>query len=134
VSTLHPLTRRRFLLLGAVTGAGLGLLRLPFRPDLTEPAEQRLARLFAHLDSAQTVGQEYLSAVPAEAGARTLVELVTRGMPNRSGMLRAATEDELRAFFALRVSEDFARQRTVDLSGWILSLTEARLCALAALG
>jgi len=35
---------------------------------------------------------------------------------------------------AQRVRDDFAARNTVMIDGWLVSLTETRLCALAALG
>jgi hypothetical protein len=40
---------------------------------------------------------------------------------------------DLLAFFRERFAEDFGRGNTVMIGGWVLSRTEARLCALAVL-
>jgi hypothetical protein len=41
--------------------------------------------------------------------------------------------DEIRRKLAQQIQADFATARTVRLDGWLIALTEARLCALAAL-
>ena len=135
MSENHSVTRRRFLLLGAGLGAGFALQRLPLRRGSSGFAEQRLAGLFAHIESAQAVGREYLDSVAGEADAANgLAELVVRGLPGRYHTLQAASDHELRELLALRISEDFKERRTVEVSGWVLARTEARLCALSALG
>jgi hypothetical protein len=97
--------------------------------------EQRLADLFAHVESAQAVGREYLESVAGEADAAFgLVELVVRTLPGRYRTVREASDHELRGLLALRISKDFKEHRMVEVSGWVLARTEARLCALSALG
>ncbi len=116
-------------------GVGFALHRLPLRPGSTAFVEQRLAGLFADIESAQAVGREYLDSVAGEAdAAKGLAELVVRGLPGRYHTLREASDHELRGLLAQRISEDFKEHRTVGVSGWVLARTEARLCALSALG
>jgi hypothetical protein len=135
VSANHSFTRRRFLLLGAGVGAGLVLHRLPLRSGSTAFVEQRLGGLFAHIESAQAVGREYLDSVAGEADAADgLIELVVRALPGRYHTLREVSDHELRGLLAQRISEDFKEHQTVEVSGWVLARTEARLCALSALG
>ena len=135
MSANHQLTRRHFLLLGAGVGAGFALHRLPLRPGSAGFVEQRLAGLFAHVESAQAVGRAYLDSVAGEADAANgLVELVVRSLPGRYHTLREASDDELRGLLALRISRDFKELRMVEVSGWVLARTEARLCALSVLG
>ena len=68
-------------------------------------------------------------------------------MPERPGLLAQILDDlqldfkaairkganELGRIVSQRIQMDFSLGRTVKLDGWLLSLTEVRLCALAAL-
>ncbi|MGH8887216.1 MAG: hypothetical protein ACRDYX_18995 [Egibacteraceae bacterium] len=78
------------------------------------------------------VGQEYLRAAPAEAEGDALAGLVVGQLPAQHRALSAVTDRQLRDLLLLAVRQDFQEGRTVDLHGWLVSLTEARLCALAA--
>jgi hypothetical protein len=93
-----------------------------------EPAAERLAALLRHRDSAKRVGREYLKARPQEACAANLLAQLTRDLK-----LQALSEGDLRAHFNKRSKADFCARRVVKLDGWILSETEARLCALTSL-
>ena len=95
------------------------------------PLASRLGGLFEHPDSARVLGRAYLRAFPAEATVAKLERALAAGV---DGRLSAASDDELRALFALRARLDFAQEDTVVLDGWIVARTEGRLAALAALG
>jgi hypothetical protein len=126
---------RRTFLLGAA-GAGVSLVwgsaRLwPF-PRTPLSAGERLAGLLGH-ESARAIGREYLRLVPAEASAAALAARVVERLPGGSRTVDAASDDRLRELLLGATLEDFEALRTVELHGWLLARTEARLCALAAL-
>ena len=130
-------TRRQFLALGA--GAGVAALAVAFRPwnalvaSASPPSTaQRLAGLFADPRSARLIGREYLRGAPGEASAGRLVELIAGDVPGGQSALAAAPDPGLHAFLGARIVDDFARGETAELQGWVLSVTEARLCALTA--
>lgn len=91
-----------------------------------------LSQLFVHPESAQALGREYLAVYPAEGNAGILTDLLVREHPNESC---TPFPTEIRTTHQLRqqVREDFDRGRLVTIRGWLLSYTEARLSALAAL-
>ena len=127
--------RRRTFLLGA---AGLGASVAwfgpsPFRGASLSPSE-RLASLLQHVEGALGVGQEYLRQVPAEASPWVLTARVAEQLPGGLGTIDAVSDDRLRALLLSAAAEDFRDLRTMELHGWVLARTEARLCALAALG
>lgn len=132
-------TRREFLALSA--GAGMTALLVAFRPwrALVEmPASQslpeaRLAGLFRDPDSARRVGREYLRNAPDEASTARLVSAIAVGLPGGVAGLRDISDADLRELLSKRMVEDFDLGRTAELQGWVLSLTEARLCALTTL-
>lgn len=93
------------------------------RPDATALG---LAGFPRHEESACVIGREYLRNVREEADRDILLNLL--GHP-------AVWVDEggLRSHLRSQIRRDFAEERVVRLHGWILSVTESRLCALTAL-
>jgi hypothetical protein len=75
--------------------------------------------------SAARIGEAYLEDHPEEAQPALLARLL------REAGLEEAPGPTSRA--RARIREDFERGRTVQVDGWVLSRTEARLCALTAL-
>ncbi|MGH3452501.1 MAG: hypothetical protein ACRDQW_17730, partial [Haloechinothrix sp.] len=84
-------------------------------------------------ESARLVGREYLRVVPAEASTRVLAARVAERLPGGFRALDTAKDDRLHELVLRATLEDFRGLRTVELHGWVLARTEARLCALAAL-
>ncbi len=74
------------------------------------------------LEHMRTIGRAYLAEHPVE-GRALLSELRDSGV---------SPEDPTTAEALIR--EDFRRGRTVAVKGWVLSSTEAKLCALIAQG
>jgi hypothetical protein len=134
--TMSPRMGRRTFLLAAI-GSGLSLVwrSVGFWPFLrTSPSgSERLAGFLAHEESARVVGREYLRVIPAEASRSLLTARVVQRLPG--GFRTVETADDSRLYGLLRraVGEDFRDLRTIELHGWVLARTEARLCALAAL-
>jgi hypothetical protein len=93
----------------------------------------RFGRLLRQRDSARAIGAAYLRSLPHPITADVLGDAIARGLPGGPALLATARDPELRALLAERSSVDFGEGRTVWLHGWLLSETEARLCALAAL-
>ena len=131
--TDRPITRKR--LLAAAGGLALPLALAPLRPwsALVEVAPagraERLAGLLADRDSAAAVGRAYLDLVPGEADSRVLVRRLSASL----GQGRTLGDDELRRLLAQQIDRDFADERVATVQGWVLSVTELRLCALCAL-
>lgn len=113
-------TRRTMMrgLLGVVAGAMAALLPSALRAA-ADPPNAAVARLLPHRASARTIGRAYLAVAPDEASIA--------GLRDRLGSLVTAER------LAEQVRTDFATGRVVEISGWTLSLTEARACALVAL-
>ena len=126
--------RRTFLLGAAASGLSLAWRSLgswPFSPTQLSGSE----RLGALLDGegARAVGREYLRAFPAEASRGVLAAHVVERLPGGSRTLVTASDGRLRELLLGAAAADFGDLRTVELQGWVLARTEARLCALAAL-
>jgi len=93
----------------------------------------RLAALLAHPESAKVIGGEYLLKYPQEADLDTLLDQIASRIVASDVGLFTTTNQQLREQLAGMVRADFAVDRIVKLRGWVLSMTEARLCALATL-
>ena len=89
---------------------------------LARPRRTGLLGLFADVPRAQRLGQAYTEGM-AQAPA-ALTGSVLQGLSG-AGPLRAQVAELVR--------QDFAAGRMACVDGWMLSETEARLCALAAL-
>ena len=74
-----------------------------------------LGSLFTRPDAARAIGAAYLRAYPQEARVVRSLRIAANG----------------REDVATRVRADFAGGDVVMVEGWMLSRTEARLCALA---
>jgi hypothetical protein len=128
--------RRRFLRLGAASGLWIGWPAraqgwfAPARPP--QPAD-RLTAVFRQRTSAAAVGRAYLAGHPGEAGIDHLVIELGNALRRWDCEPDRADRITLRAAMSRLFKEDFARNRVVKVDGWVLSLSEARLCALAAL-
>ena len=100
-------------------------------PERSSAAAERLRALLRNRRSARVIGAAYLETLPFRIEARGLAESIVSSLDGGARALRA-NEDELRGLIARRVQQDFAEDATVCLRGWILSRTEARMCALVA--
>jgi hypothetical protein len=90
-----------------------------------------LAKLLRHEESACVIGREYLRNAPQEKDREILFNLISSGLGQES--VSMSDDEALRKRLRLQIRRDFAAERVVRVHGWILSITEARLCALAAL-
>ena len=137
MSSAGPITRRRFL--ATVAGIGGAALAIKARPWTAlvafapVSAGERLAGLLAHRDSARVVGKAYLDHVPGESSVSRLVERISADLPEGRRTVLDASDDELRTLLAASIRSDFEDDRIVEVDGWVLSPTEARLYALTTL-
>jgi hypothetical protein len=100
-------------------------------PDLFGPLATRLVNVLSSTHSAEVIGQRYLALATEPANVSVLAARVAG---DTAGYLRlcSAGSQQLRALLAQQQRSDFAEGRTVNVDGWILSVTEARVCAIAA--
>ncbi len=91
----------------------------------------RLALFFADRKAASAVGEEILKRRDEPPGAAELVELLAGDQSTQWN--EWATSDPARLAAALREQHrlDFDKERFEVVNGWVLSRTEALLCALA---
>jgi hypothetical protein len=132
------LTRREFLKLSLAATVTVciqsqlpGLQALQHAQQGQLPA--RLAAILTHRESANVIGVAYAQQYPQEANARVLLDRIVSS-PAAGDLLQFdGTDQSLRQLLDSMIREDFREDRIVKLQGWVLAITEARLCALAAL-
>ena len=115
------LDRRRFLALGAIVAAGLatacdgGDSRAFGQPELL---------ISLGPDAVRQLGKRYRESVPRESDVPRLEAVIRGSRPwtARIGVTHPPIADQVR--------DDFDAGRTVVVDGWLLSVTEARQCAL----
>lgn len=96
----------------------------PFRP---------LIAALRRRESAAVIGTTFLRQHPAEADPGHLSATITADLRARGCDPPRAGQSRVRRAIAEQMRADFARGRVIDVDGWVLSATEARLCGLAAL-
>jgi hypothetical protein len=131
-------TRRSFLRMLFFLGATVFLRRADaFGTTATSHAEDwlssKLANFFHNKESARAIGLAYLRTVPEEANAQQLTQLICSSWEQRYDELVHANAAKIKTILLRQQRQDFEKGRIIELEGWILSETEARLCALAAL-
>jgi hypothetical protein len=130
--------RRQFLWLSlGIGGLLLATPRVGWPASLSDVQQHmelaRFARLLKNQDSAKAIGAAYLQAHPKEAAANLLLNHLVTSLTKPGEAWSGAGEQDLKKLFQQRIQEDFADEKVVKLQGWILSTTEARLCALTTL-
>ena len=131
------MTRRRFIIFSLGYVAGFALLRkvesppgsLHARRSDSNDLDVDLSRLFSDPRNAKVIGNRYLSQYP-EKRDRELI-IADLGLP--SHQLEIFSENSLKRWFRESQQRDFTVGKTVIVENWILSHTEATLCALIAL-
>ncbi len=71
-------------------------------------------------------GQAYIKKFPVEDNEKKLTDLLVEN----SAIVQSSDTKAIHLFFDKKIHDDFESGNTVIVNGWILSLTEARQCAL----
>jgi hypothetical protein len=123
---------RQFTCGGLLVSLPASVLVQPAENLTAAPLVSRLSRFYSNRESAQVIGRRYLDLAPSEADLERLMALICHSDENSARFAHANTE-QLREILLDQQRTDFARGRTVMIDGWVLSETEVRLCALAAI-
>lgn len=126
---------RRILLKRIVLAAAIGVLPASLRRTPRAQTHVLAPRLLACLSrrtSARLLGERYLLEAPQETDAALIATRIA-GSARRARALATMDTSSLRRLLAEQQRRDFAAGRTVNVNGWVLSRTEAQLCALAAI-
>lgn len=131
-TVLNP-GRRRILGYSLLGFAGLGAL--VFNRVLADEAPNEigawLTRLVHDSSAAAKLGSNYLTQFPEEAKAKTLSQLIELSLDNNNASPKSFTR--FKSAIASVIREEYRTDSTVQVDGWLLSRTEARLYALGAL-
>jgi hypothetical protein len=128
---------RRSLIAAAMAGAAAWLgghvpLLVASRDRASLACDPEFLAWCSRLSHPQTLGKACLEALPAiEASVASLARLILDGMSAPGGDRWSATA--LAQTLRERSRTDFHEGRIVNVDGWMLSLTETRVYALAAL-
>ena len=137
-----PMTKSisRRKILATVASTVLSLTFLPFRSARGSnafPSTRMLARALSGVlrnrRSARVVGQAYLRSLPGSVDVEFLLDSMWRHEPGPHRSFHRLPTAEVRIILQNKIRNDFAAGRTVVVRGWLLSQTEARLYAIAAL-
>jgi hypothetical protein len=118
--------RRTFIHLSAYTAIAL---TLPFADGCTLASTDKVIAqplFFSHLVDVKTInetGHAYRKQFPDEDSKTTLTQLLL-------GNNISADKKSIRTLLESHVEQDFKTSKTVTVGGWVLSVTEARQCAL----
>jgi hypothetical protein len=121
--------RRNFIV---IASAGVAALAIPtvlysLREDPVDSSmfqPRSLANIW-DTDTLNTIGLNYMLKVPKEGRERILIKRLAGKSADMAGNQAARLEQQ--------VISDFTSGNTVMIDGWILSVTEARQCALFSL-
>jgi hypothetical protein len=118
--------RRTFIHLSACTAMALTLPMI--NGCGLNPADKILSQplFFSHMVDTQTInetGLAYLKLFPAENSQSVLNKLLLGSNASKDKTMIQKQLDE-------RVEQDFKAGKTITAKGWVLSVTEARQCAL----
>ena len=130
--------RRRDIFLSVaamVTGMVLPSLGLTAGQMSGSQVDGVLNILVPDMAAAGRLGRSYLAAHPAEVDFQRLADGVVGPLllPTAAYAVNSTPESELIASARRLVVDDYVAGRIVDIDGWVVSITEARLYALAAL-
>ncbi len=102
------------------------------QPDQAKPMPHVLCRLFENPRSAYAIGTACLKLFPLHARSpQLLADAIFATAECDTEAMK--TKEAIRHRIANRVHRDFAEGAVVNVEGWLLSQTEARLYALVAL-
>lgn len=123
------MNRRNFVLMGA---CGFAAISIPtscsyfgdveYDPLLAHP--QALSLIWEN-ESIKAIGNKYRTQVPEEKNVRSLVNLLMEDISGNKPLLTESLEQKIKT--------DFKTKKTVMVNGWVLSVSEARQCALYSL-
>ncbi len=136
------LSRRRFLqgaalatVASAVGLSGLAAARV-VGSGAPASAADRLRALVGSSPGTARIGRAAMQGRDVESDATGLLDGLRNAIPALGGLLLNGTDDQLCAALDAARRADFRPDGidTIRVDGWVVSRTEARLCALAALG
>jgi hypothetical protein len=129
------MNRRTFLYGSIVAGTGLGITGIYlWNKDLKWKSHPfyypYILSSICDDDTLRKIGSAYRRMVPVEDSKEKLLNLVNGKLNLKDG---SKDNSVLIKELELNVEQDFKEEKIVKITGWILSITEARQCALLSL-
>jgi hypothetical protein len=125
---------RRFVLVSMACASGVpGMLAAGYgfcTDSLVDEMAARLRALVVDARRARALGRSYRAQFPKEARPAVLTGLLCSSLGLGAQGIAAPDSDALLSRLDARVREEFGRGDTVQVNGWVLARTEARLCGL----
>ncbi|MFB9841600.1 hypothetical protein [Mucilaginibacter ginsenosidivorans] len=117
--------RRAFVRLSAYTALVLAIpLADGCKTNPNDPLSQPfLFSRIADIKTLREAGMAYRKLAPHENDPTSLRQLLSEGKPTTDAKL-------LTTLLNRQVKQDFASAKVITVAGWVLSVTEARQCAL----
>ena len=123
--------RRTFIKLSSFTASAIYITQF----ESCKPGAQTITlsqpQFFSHFvneDVIKQAGANYLKLVPAESNKEKLISVLMENVSAASSDIVA-----LESAMDKKIQNDFDNRNTIIVNGWILSVTEARQCALFSL-
>lgn len=128
--------KRRTFILGTVAAGAV--VAVPFLYNKYEAAKWdkpliRPVSLSHFCDEAaiRQIGTTYRSKFPAENTEKQLIDLI---LPGNAGKVVSASDDSVDGGHLLeQIQQEFKSNQIFTINGWVISVTEARQCALLSL-
>jgi hypothetical protein len=126
--------RRKFVLL-TITGAAAMVVPFAACHRYSDSQVKTLGQpdLLGHMLDDKTlraIGAAYCARTPDEAKPDKLIPILLASSGAKDKSTTTADDSRLLQQLGKAVQDDFAAGRIIILKGWVLSLTEARQCAL----
>ncbi len=123
--------RRNFIRLSAFAAAAISF---PLLHSCNQSTENEMAKpeFLSRLFDEKTIndaGKAYMKRTPLENDKNKLIQLLS----DESQIVKSSDQKAIHHYLDQRVKQDFGTGNTILVKGWVLSITEARQCALYSL-
>ena len=125
--------RRLFIATTSIAAIGLPIAYY-FKKNLSKGDPLTTAEMLSYFCDERLlkeIGSAYRKLVPAENEKQKLTDLLLSETDGKK--LKASDSSAIEELLTKKIHEDFIAQRTIIVKGWIISVTEARQCALFSL-
>jgi hypothetical protein len=125
--------RRTFIISASVVAVGLPaayyLQKHKWKGDPLNTPE--FLSQFCDTKQLKDIGSKYIGLVPAENKKAKLTDLI---LTDAGGVkLKSSDKIEIAEFIDKKIHEEFSAYNIMVINGWVISITEARQCALFSL-
>jgi hypothetical protein len=123
--------RKKFLFISAVAVAAIATpvvyLNRGHKERDKSPEQPWILAQFCSEEEIRKIGNQYRTQVPVEAKKERLLELL---LSDDSGKKITPTSNSVSDWLDKKIRQEFNEGKTIVANGWVISVTEARQCAL----